>query len=101
MVKNLPCSAGDTGSSPVLGTENPHAAGQLSLRATTRAFLSYSERDAAHDVMEMLNVSTKTQCSQTKKAALWTISHITKTYYIAAPQWTRKPCYLKGGKGQG
>ena len=34
VVKNLPASAGDTGSSPGLGTKIPHAVGQLSLRAT-------------------------------------------------------------------
>ena len=35
VVKNLPANAGDTGSSPGLGTKIPHAVGQLSLRATT------------------------------------------------------------------
>ena len=35
VIKNLPASAGDTGSTPGLGTKIPHAAGQLSLCATT------------------------------------------------------------------
>ena len=35
MVENSPCNARDAGSVPGWGTEIPHAAGQLSLRATT------------------------------------------------------------------
>ena len=35
MVKNLPCSAGATGSNPSQGTKIPHAMGQLSLHAAT------------------------------------------------------------------
>ena len=35
VVKNLPCKAEDTGSIPGWGTKIPHAAGQLSPRATT------------------------------------------------------------------
>ena len=35
VVKNLPSNAGDTGSTPGWGTKIPHAAGQLSPRATT------------------------------------------------------------------
>ena len=35
VVKNPPCSAGDTGSIPGQGTKIPHATGQLSLHATT------------------------------------------------------------------
>ena len=35
MVENPPSSAGDAGSIPGQGTKIPHAAGQLSLRATT------------------------------------------------------------------
>ena len=35
MVKNLLYNAGDAGSIPGQGTKIPHAAGQLSLRATT------------------------------------------------------------------
>ena len=35
VVKNPPCNAGDVGSIPGRRTKIPHAAGQLSLRATT------------------------------------------------------------------
>ena len=35
VVKNLPASAGDTGLTPGPGSKIPHAAGQLSPRATT------------------------------------------------------------------
>ena len=35
MVKDLPCTAGDRGLIPGQGTKIPHAAGQLSPRATT------------------------------------------------------------------
>ena len=35
VVKNLPSNAGDAGSIPGWGTKIPHAAGQLSPRATT------------------------------------------------------------------
>ena len=35
MVKNLPSNAGNVGSIPGQGAEIPHAAGQLSLCATT------------------------------------------------------------------
>ena len=35
MVKNPPYNAGDAGSIPDQGTKVPHAAGQLSPRATT------------------------------------------------------------------
>ena len=40
MVKNLPCSAGDTGSLPGRGTKIPHAMEQLSLCAATTEQLS-------------------------------------------------------------
>ena len=40
MVKNLPCSAGDTGSLPGRGTKIPHAMGQLSLCVATTEQLS-------------------------------------------------------------
>ena len=36
VVKNPPSNAGDAGSSPGWATKIPHAAGQLSLRATIR-----------------------------------------------------------------
>ena len=40
VVKNLPFDAGDAGSIPSKGTKIPHAAGQLSLRATTSFCMS-------------------------------------------------------------
>ena len=36
MVENLPSNAGDAGSIPGRGTKVPHAAGQISLCATTK-----------------------------------------------------------------
>ena len=44
MVKNPPCDAGDAGSIPGRGTKIPHAAGQLSLRATTIELARLKER---------------------------------------------------------
>ena len=35
LVKNQPCNAGDAGAIPGRGAKSPHAAGQLSPRATT------------------------------------------------------------------
>ena len=40
VVENLPSNAGDTGSIPGQGTKIPHAAGQLSPRATTTELVS-------------------------------------------------------------
>ena len=48
VVKNLPCKAGDAESIPGQGTKIPHAAGQLSLRATTTEPL----RSRAHAQLE-------------------------------------------------
>ena len=53
VVKNLPYSAGDEGSIPGEGTKIPHAAGQLSPRATTIEFAPQLEsprvaNDRAH-----------------------------------------------------
>ena len=42
MVKNPPYNAGDAGSFPGEGTKIPHAAGQLSQRATTTELSSLS-----------------------------------------------------------
>ena len=44
MVKNPPYSAGDAGSIPGQGTKIPHAAGQLSLCATTTELVCLNER---------------------------------------------------------
>ena len=44
VVKNLPSSAGDVGSIPGEGTKIPHAAGQLSPRATTTELSHLNER---------------------------------------------------------
>ena len=40
VVKNLPSNAGDKGLTPGLGTEIPHATGQLSLYTTTKTWYS-------------------------------------------------------------
>ena len=44
VVKNLPSNAGDMGSIPGQGTKIPHAAGQLSPRATTTALMRLNKR---------------------------------------------------------
>ena len=44
MVKNLPANAEDMGSTPGLGTKIPHATGQLSLCATTGAYVLRQEK---------------------------------------------------------
>ena len=44
VVKNLPSSAGNTGSSPGRGTKIPHAAGQVSPRARTTELARLNER---------------------------------------------------------
>ena len=44
VVKNLPYNAGDVGSIPGWGTKIPHAAGQLSPRATTTELVHHNER---------------------------------------------------------
>ena len=44
MVKSLPSNAGDVGSIPCQGTKIPHAARQLSPRATTIVFMCLNER---------------------------------------------------------
>ena len=44
VVENPPCNAGDVGSIPGWGTRIPHAAGQLSLRATAAEFAHFNER---------------------------------------------------------
>ena len=44
VVKNPPCNAGDAGLIPGQGTKIPHAAGQLSQRASTRARMPWSLR---------------------------------------------------------
>ena len=44
MVKNTSCNARDAGLIPGQGTKIPHAAGQLSPRATTREPARHNER---------------------------------------------------------
>ena len=48
VVKNPPSNAGDAGSIPGWGTKIPHAAGQLSLRATTREKPAYHNKEPVH-----------------------------------------------------
>ena len=48
MVKNPPSNAGDVGSIPGRGTKIPHAAGQLSLRATATELAHLNERENPH-----------------------------------------------------
>ena len=55
VVKHLPSSAGDVGSSPGPGTKIPSAPGQLSQGASTR------EKPTEQKI---LCATTKTQCSQ-------------------------------------
>ena len=47
MVKNPPSNAGDVGSIPGRGTRFPHAAGQLSPRATTTELVRLNKRACA------------------------------------------------------
>ena len=60
MIKNLPSSAGDMGSSAGQGTKNPHAAGRLCLCAATREAQSATTK-------ENPQTATKTQQSKKKK----------------------------------
>ena len=46
VVKNLPFSAGDSGSIPDWGTKIPHVSGQLSLCTATRKFVNCKEDPA-------------------------------------------------------
>ena len=57
MVKNLPSNAGDAGSIPGRGTKIPHAAGHLSLHATTTelARLNWSPRAANYRAHTLWN----------------------------------------------
>ena len=47
VVENPSCNSGDTGSIPGRGSKIPHAAGQLSLRATTRDKPAHRNEDPA------------------------------------------------------
>ena len=44
VIKNLPSDAGDMGLIPGQGTKIPHAAGQLSLHATTTELTHFNKR---------------------------------------------------------
>ena len=63
MVKNSPSNAGDVGSTPDQGAKIPHAAGQLSLHATTTELCALEPMSCN----EEQSVTRKTQCSQKKK----------------------------------
>ena len=62
MIKNLPSSAGDMGSSAGQGTKNPHATGRLCLCAATREAQSATTKESPQ-------AATKTQQSKKKKFA--------------------------------
>ena len=84
VVKNPPSNAGDAGSIPGWGTKIPHAAGQLSLCATTTEPTRHNEREKnphattrekptccrkqreARAATKSPHAATKTQCSQIK-----------------------------------
>ena len=52
VVKNPPSNAGDVGSIPGWGTKIPHAAGQLSLYATTTELVCLNERARVPQITE-------------------------------------------------
>ena len=60
MVKNSPSNAGDVGSTPDQGAKIPHAAGELSLHATTTELRALEPMSCN----EEQSVARKTQCSQ-------------------------------------
>ena len=70
-VKNTPCNAGDVGSIPSQETKIPHAAEQLTLRATTAEPVCFgarapqpespcAARQDPHDVTKIPHAATKT-----------------------------------------
>ena len=63
MVKNSPSNAGDVGSTPDQGAKIPHAAGQLSLHATTTELCALEPMSCN----EEQSVTRKTQCNNNKK----------------------------------
>ena len=70
MVKNPPSKAGDAGLIPGWGTKIPHAAGQLSLHATTTELACFNERAQrarALQVERSLHAATKARRGQKKK----------------------------------
>ena len=69
MVKNLPCNAGDVGSIPGQGTKISHAAGQLSLWATTRVHVLQGE--IPHDEGKSLVPKVRPYPPPQKKDAFW------------------------------
>ena len=64
MVKNLPSRAGDVGSIPGQGTKIPHAAGQLSLCATTTELSFLNERAHVPQLERSPHATTKTQAAK-------------------------------------
>ena len=69
VVKNPPANAEDTGSIPGRGTKIPHAAGQLSPRATTTEPVCSGAHEpqlerSPRSAMKSLRAATKTQRSQ-------------------------------------
>ena len=60
VVKNLPSNAGDVGSIPGWGTKIPHAAGQLSPRATTTELVRLNERAHVRQTTEPIGSAART-----------------------------------------
>ena len=65
MIKNLPSNAGDASLTPGLGTKIPHAARQLSLRATTSG--PARRKEDPHAAGKISQAMTKTQHGQISK----------------------------------
>ena len=66
VVKNPPCSAGDTGLIPGQGTKIPHAMEQLSPCTAARESMHHSEK-IPHDSTKSSHATTKTGGSQINK----------------------------------
>ena len=64
VVKDLPCSTGDSGSIPVWGTGILHAVGQLSPTCSNQREAPVPQGKIPHVTMKILCASTKTQCGQ-------------------------------------
>ena len=66
VIKNPPSNAGDMGSIPGRGTKIPHAAGQLSLRATTTELAYLSERACVPQTTEPMHSGAHTTTREKK-----------------------------------
>ena len=68
VVKNAPSIAGDVGSIPGRGTNNPHAAGQLSPCATSTELVRLNERVHMPQTTEPMRSGTRTPQLQSPRA---------------------------------